>query len=149
MTRHRRKRRREQLWVRIFLRLVPASHKFHVRKGYLYRLFDARGRLLYVGISLDPDRRVQQHRRTKSWGSAIHLVKTKEYPTIGHAMEAEKQAIENEAPIHNVMYNTVAPMPKSRMSRRWKLFFNLSLVAFLIWILYIIATAFAHTTLVQ
>jgi len=33
----------------------------------LYRLYDAAGRLLYIGATFYPRTRMSQHRRTKSW----------------------------------------------------------------------------------
>lgn len=37
------------------------------KRTALYRLYDANGVLLYIGISGDPKRRFRQHARTKHW----------------------------------------------------------------------------------
>lgn len=58
----------------------------------IYRLYDAADRLLYAGISLDPDRRYQEHSNNKLWW---HLVTRK------HVVWATRRsgALEEEARI--------------------------------------------------
>lgn len=42
-------------------------------RRFVYHLFDARGSLLYVGVTDLPRRRFQQHRRKKSWWPDVAL----------------------------------------------------------------------------
>jgi excinuclease UvrABC nuclease subunit len=72
----------------------------HLRRA-VYRIFDATGRLLYVGLSKSPKTRVRCHRRTKAWGPEIahHTVEWHRNPYAAHT--AETAAIRAEQPIHN------------------------------------------------
>lgn len=72
------------------------------RAGYfLYRLFDVAGELLYVGISLNPAKRVQQHRKVQPWRNKIAEIKIESFAHLGLASLAEIKAIEEEAPRFN------------------------------------------------
>ena len=72
----------------------------------LYRHFDAAGRLLYVGISLSAVARLSQHMDGSSWADEIKSMTIERFPTRQEAHEAERQAIRDENPAHNLMrYN--------------------------------------------
>ena len=71
----------------------------------LYRLFDKRGGLLYVGISNDPAFRWKQHRGDKGWWPQVADRQVTWYATRLLALQAEALAIQTEWPI----YNTVRP----------------------------------------
>lgn len=70
----------------------------------LYRHFDQHGRLLYVGISLRVMYRLQQHLGASSWAGQIARVEIASYPSRDIALAAEKRAIENERPLHNIVH---------------------------------------------
>lgn len=72
---------------------------------YLYRLYDANDQLLYVGISKSAIRRLHQHLEAQPWSEQIATQTIERYATRIELEAAEKQAIEREAPIHNVIYN--------------------------------------------
>lgn len=72
---------------------------------YLYRLFDANDQLLYVGISKSAIHRLHQHLEQQPWGDQVASQRIERFPTRQAVEAAEKQAIEREAPIHNVIYN--------------------------------------------
>jgi predicted GIY-YIG superfamily endonuclease len=59
----------------------------------IYRLYDAEERLLYVGISMAPERRWEEHALQKLWW---HLVARKEVEWVGSRVEAlaAEEAIE-------------------------------------------------------
>lgn len=68
----------------------------------LYRFFDRDGDLLYVGISTDPRKRMNDHRVHKSWWSRSTRVELEHYGSWDEARAAEKVAIKVENPVHNV-----------------------------------------------
>lgn len=68
----------------------------------LYRLHDARGGLLYVGIAGNPGRRFQEHADTKAWWEQVSWVHIEHYPTRVEAAVAETKAIRTERPKYNV-----------------------------------------------
>jgi hypothetical protein len=74
----------------------------------LYRLFDADGALLYVGIANSPESRWSQHAKTKEWW---HLVADKTicwFDTRVVAADAEIKAIQAERPRFNIMHAPLA-----------------------------------------
>lgn len=74
------------------------------RTQYLYRLRDAAGRLLYVGVTWNPRARMAEHRRYNSvWFAAVDDVSMTEYATRHEAERAERDAITRERPAMNFM----------------------------------------------
>ena len=71
----------------------------------LYRFYDASGQLLYVGISLHAAQRASEHRKDKAWWSDVARMEVQHLPTRGAALVAERTAIVNERPLHNVVHN--------------------------------------------
>jgi hypothetical protein len=67
----------------------------------LYRHFDACDRLLYVGISADAWKRLQQHFSRSPWGKDIARMTVEDHPTRGAAVDAEAAAILSEQPPFN------------------------------------------------
>lgn len=72
----------------------------------LYRLYDANGQLLYVGITDDPDDRWSRHAASKSWWP---LVDRKDltwlHGTWAEALQVEAEAIRAERPVFNGRHN--------------------------------------------
>jgi hypothetical protein len=68
----------------------------------LYRLHDAQGGLLYVGIAGNPGRRFQEHAGTKPWWGQVRWVHVEHYETRTEAEAAETKAIRTERPRYNV-----------------------------------------------
>jgi predicted GIY-YIG superfamily endonuclease len=73
--------------------------------GSLYRLFDSKHQLLYVGISASAIARLSQHMSDKPWASEIAHVSVEHFETRGEAAEAEVEAIRIERPRYNVAHN--------------------------------------------
>ena len=72
----------------------------------LYRYYDADGRLLYIGISLNAVARATQHRADKHWWNDVARMTVEKIPgDRRHALEVERQAIRDEGPLHNVVHN--------------------------------------------
>lgn len=71
----------------------------------LYRFFDSEETLLYVGLTVNPGRRMERHRNTKDWWSTVAHVAMEQHPSIEALRAAERAAIETERPLHNVRMN--------------------------------------------
>jgi predicted GIY-YIG superfamily endonuclease len=72
------------------------------KRTALYRLFDARGALLYVGVTGDPTRRFRDHRTKKDWWQEVARHSVEWFESEWRALQAEVQAIATEAPRHNI-----------------------------------------------
>lgn len=68
----------------------------------LYRFFDQKDQLLYVGITRDPPGRWAQHAADKAWWPSVSVREVEWWPTRPAAEAAEKAAITAERPLHNV-----------------------------------------------
>ncbi|MET7429601.1 GIY-YIG nuclease family protein [Streptomyces flaveolus] len=71
----------------------------------LYRLFDSEGRLLYIGISNNPEKRFNTHRWTKPWRQEIASYTAEWLDTREEAEAAEIEAIRSELPAYNRMHH--------------------------------------------
>lgn len=67
----------------------------------VYRLFDAERRLLYVGTSVHPQKRWEQHASIKLWWSAVDHATVAWLPSRDAALSAEREAIATEKPLYN------------------------------------------------
>lgn len=75
------------------------------RPHFVYRAFDVADRLLYVGCTLDFDRRKREHLQRTSWAPIAVRWEVERFETQEPALKAEQVAIETERPQHNAMYN--------------------------------------------
>lgn len=71
----------------------------------LYRHFDADGTLLYVGISLSALSRLASHKNAAKWFDQIAVVRIERLESREAALAAERKAIKEERPRHNVVHN--------------------------------------------
>lgn len=83
---------------------------------YLYRHFDAKGKLLYVGISLSATYRLSQHKQASPWFGEIARVEIEKCETRAQALEKERVAIVEEKPTHNLMRPSIAALKELRKS---------------------------------
>lgn len=83
----------------------------------LYRAFDSEGVLLYVGIAVDWGRRWSQHRERSHWYGQVTRVELEQHSTRSGAREAERQAVEDEKPIHNIEHTAADQRPFARKAR--------------------------------
>lgn len=68
----------------------------------LYRLFDANGRLLYIGTSIEPERRFREHRKTAKWWPQVARREVEWLEVNGMAaLHAELAVITAESPLWN------------------------------------------------
>ena len=73
-------------------------------KTGLYRFFDARGQLLYVGISVRVANRLMEHRLGSRWFERVRSMTVEWYRTRSGALDAEAEAIHDERPQFNVAH---------------------------------------------
>jgi predicted GIY-YIG superfamily endonuclease len=97
----------------------------HLGRTALYRVFDVSGKLLYVGISQNPDVRLGQHSQTKPWWVAVAERKIEWHETRAEAAAAEKVAIKSEMPHWNINH-AVRPIGDDESNKlyaeyRWNL----------------------------
>jgi predicted GIY-YIG superfamily endonuclease len=72
----------------------------------VYRLYDAAGALLYVGVANRPEERWGTH-RNKHWWPLVTRAEIERHPTRDAALRCEAQVIRDETPLHNqVIPNT-------------------------------------------
>jgi hypothetical protein len=74
----------------------------------LYRHFDRGGILLYVGIAIDPIKRLYSHSSVSHWYDQIDTIKIERYPSREAARAAELAAIRDEKPLHNIVGRVAA-----------------------------------------
>lgn len=92
------------------LRSVPPSAALNpVVPCTLYRLFRDDGILLYVGISVRPMNRFDQHRGDKSWWTEVSTITMTHFETRTEADQAERVAIRSENPLHNAIHMRTKP----------------------------------------
>ena len=78
----------------------------------LYRFFDANDRLLYVGITHNPSRRFEKH-RARDWWRDVATIRLQVYPTRAAVQAAERRAVANEHPRHNIRLRDDYPRGES------------------------------------
>jgi predicted GIY-YIG superfamily endonuclease len=71
----------------------------------LYRFFAADGTLLYIGLTANPGTRWKSHAAEKPWWLNVVKVTVEHFPTRSAVIEAERNAIQGERPLHNVTHN--------------------------------------------
>lgn len=68
----------------------------------VYRIYDAEGELLYVGMATRPENRIVRH-RAKPWGDQIDYWTEEWFDNREAAKAAERSAIHHEDPVYNLM----------------------------------------------
>jgi hypothetical protein len=84
------------------MELPPRLQSIDDRPCHLYRHFDTAGVLLYVGISLSTLNRLAQHKTDSHWFEEIARIEIERHPSRAAALAAERKAIANENPRHNL-----------------------------------------------
>lgn len=78
-----------------------SKSNYRARPHYVYRAFDDRDRLLYVGCTCDIDARMVAHRHSSAWWPhKVRLVVTDAMP-FDEARRVEAEAIQAEGPLYN------------------------------------------------
>jgi predicted GIY-YIG superfamily endonuclease len=74
----------------------------------LYRHYNSGGELLYIGISLSTIQRLGQHADHSDWFKSIARVTIEHFENRKDALEAERNAIIKERPLHNIYHKKAA-----------------------------------------
>lgn len=90
---------------------IPLEQRPHA----LYRFYDARQQLLYVGITAALPTRLGNHDDQKPWWTEVVDIKVEHFPGRESVLAAEKAAIIAECPLYNVQHNRGAITPTSAM----------------------------------
>jgi predicted GIY-YIG superfamily endonuclease len=85
-----------------------ARAKGDTRRTALYRLRDAEGLLLYIGISARPYQRWIEHAADKAWWAEVSDLSIEWFESRAEAMAMEAHAIKTEKPRHNLQHNQAA-----------------------------------------
>lgn len=85
------------------------------RTTTLYRAFDEGGHLLYIGIAANWARRWAQHSERSPWFKHVARLSIEAHPTRAAALKAERTAIQQEHPIHNIEHTN-----KDRRPAYWR-----------------------------
>ena len=83
----------------------PKFENSNGRVFHLYRHFDDKGELLYVGVSLSALNRLMGHQQNSHWFWDIAKVEVSKFETRQASLDAETTAIKNEKPLHNIIHN--------------------------------------------
>lgn len=80
---------------------IPVGGEHEKRPHQVYLLADAEGNALYVGISQDVKRRLNEHRCQKEWWPEVADVHTTEPMPWADALRLEQHEIQTRKPKHN------------------------------------------------
>lgn len=75
----------------------------------LYRCFNRKSVLLYVGMTNHPESRFKQHRADKVWWKSVDHITLQRYPSRRDLAQAEADAIQEEQPKFNIAHPWGAP----------------------------------------
>lgn len=82
----------------------------------LYRYYDDKGVLLYVGISIHPIKRLEEHQKNgeEVWTSDISTVKISRFKTKRKALSEEGRTIRAERPKYNINHGKITCSTRKR-----------------------------------
>lgn len=78
----------------------------HNTPHVVYWFYDKDGRLLYVGVTNSFQERIMQHKQKSPWFASVYRQKTRLFPNRAVALAAEKRAIVNDKPMHNIVHSS-------------------------------------------
>jgi predicted GIY-YIG superfamily endonuclease len=91
-------------WIKPSTRRGTARPMDWGARTALYRHFDKKGCLLYVGIAVDPKKRESEHRGGSGWAAKIHRIELEWFDNRHAARAAERAAIASERPKFNILH---------------------------------------------
>ena len=84
----------------------------------VYRIYDAKGRLLYVGQTTSGSARIRQHLKAQPWADQVARVAYMDCSDKLAMDSVERHLIEHLAPLHNIQHNGKRPKPQVDMLAR-------------------------------
>jgi len=101
------------------LRIRP-DHFERVRQDthILYRCYNRKPRLLYVGMTNNPEERFKQHRVEKLWWKYVDHITLEKFGSRRELAEAEAVAINEEQPKFNVVIPCADKPPSVKSNKR-------------------------------
>ena len=90
-------------WVRSLAQTQHPLPEWFTRTAAVYRMFDAEGQLLYVGVTSTFGRRMHVHSERKEWWPLVVTLTVEQFGSREEADAAERLAIATEDPVHNVV----------------------------------------------
>lgn len=79
--------------------------QIHIQEHALYRFFGEGDALLYVGLTVHLPTRLVDHHDKKPWWRQVERMTVQWWPSREAVVAAERQAIIDEKPIHNIQHN--------------------------------------------
>lgn len=89
-------------------RREPSRHAD--RPHFVYRCYDGADRLIYVGCTVAPKQRLDQHRSSTWWHKQVARVRFVVFPNKEYALFQEAEAIRSENPRWNVKHRDLEAM---------------------------------------
>lgn len=71
----------------------------------LYRMYDIKNRLLYIGLTSDPPARFKNHKFNRWWWDEVANIGIEQFQSQKALRAAEARAIRDEGPLYNVHNN--------------------------------------------
>jgi predicted GIY-YIG superfamily endonuclease len=105
--------------VTLYAHAHPLPNGRQVERATLYRLFDASGALLYVGISGRWATRLAQHATRQGWWDEVAKVTREPFESREDALAAEAAAMEQEHPRYNVLGQQRPALPAPAPAGYW------------------------------
>lgn len=72
-------------------------------RSIVYRFYDAKGRLLYVGLTSRGMTRWMEHADSQPWWAEVAAIRVVHFPTREDGEVEEARAIRDERPLHNTI----------------------------------------------
>jgi len=83
---------------------VDGPSRLPDRPHFVYRCYDRSDRLVYVGCSVAPRTRMEQHRASSWWFEQVQRIRYTVFPNKEYALHMERKAIEAENPRWNIRH---------------------------------------------
>lgn len=74
----------------------------HAARTAVYRLYNSKGALLYVGVARNPAERMKFHQQFKKWWAEVSRTTEEWFDNRALALGAEAVAIRDESPLYNI-----------------------------------------------
>lgn len=90
---------------------------FDLKETTLYRMHNAEGELIYVGVTFDPHTRFGDHRQKKPWWADVATIHVQHFEDRDEARQAEQEMIRKLKPVYNIAHATLNKLEASAEPR--------------------------------